>query len=304
MQATTTYSIQERSILDTLKYFHMFRHPLYIDEIHKFLKVRVSREQLTEELSSLIRKGDIFSSHNLYSVENSGQIFIKRLVGADAANEKMKEACKSAAIIAGFPFVKCVCVSGSLSKGYADEKSDIDFFIVTNEKRLWICRSILHLFKKLTFLVNKQHSFCMNYFIDETQLCLEEQNVFTSTELNTLIPLYGCGCYDKLMQSNAKWLNDIHPNAHAYRPAAPQTKNTMLLKKAAETILDLFLPERMNNFLMKLTDKLWRYKWQRKNYPMDDYDLAMKTRWYVSKQHHLNYQKRVLEFNKQVLSVG
>jgi hypothetical protein len=27
---------------------------------------------------------------------------------------------------------------------------------------------------------------------------------------------------------------------------------------------------------------------------MEDYDLAMKTRWYVSKNHPANYQKKVL----------
>lgn len=40
-------------------------------------------------------------------------------------------------------------------------------------------------------------------------------------------------------------------------------------------------------------------KMETKRFPMDDYDLAMKTRWYVSKNHPLNYQKRVLQNVKQ-----
>jgi len=61
---------------------------------------------------------------------------------------------------------------------------------------------------------------------------------------------------------------------------------------------------------MKLTDTWWRYKWRKKNYPMQDYDLAMKTRIYVSKNHPANYQKKVLNnvekgpAIKQALQVG
>src|SRR5690606_18040183 len=155
-----------------------------------FLQLKISPEALQETLDAMVRDESIFFAHNMYSLENSGQIFLKRLVGADLAAEKMKEARRCADIIAGFPFVRGVYISGSLSKGYADEQSDIDFFIVVEKKRLWICRTLLHLFKKLTFLINRQHSFCMNYFLDESMLCLEEQNIFTATELYTLVPVY------------------------------------------------------------------------------------------------------------------
>ncbi|HYD21126.1 MAG TPA: nucleotidyltransferase domain-containing protein, partial [Flavipsychrobacter sp.] len=163
------------SVLKTLKYFHVFRHPLYAREIYSFLQIKTSREELDHTLETMVRDESIFFAHNMYSLENSAQIFLKRLVGADMAAEKMKEARRCAAVISAFPFVKGVFVSGSLSKGYADERSDIDFFVVTAQKRLWISRTILHLFKKLTFLVNRQHSFCMNYFIDESRLCVEEK---------------------------------------------------------------------------------------------------------------------------------
>jgi hypothetical protein len=36
-----------------------------------------------------------------------------------------------------------------------------------------------------------------------------------------------------------------------------------------------------------------------KKYPMQDYDLAMKTRWYVSKNHPLNYQKKIINTVQQ-----
>ena len=58
-------------------------------------------------------------------------------------------------------------MSGSLSKHFADEKSDIDFFIITSANRLWIARTCMHLFKKVSYIAGKQHWFCMNYYVDE-----------------------------------------------------------------------------------------------------------------------------------------
>lgn len=283
------------SIIETLRYFHVFRHPLYANEIRKFLNSSINDDILLFHLNAMVREGEIFYSHSMYALENSSQIFLKRLVGADIANEKIKGAYKSAKIIASFPFVKCVCISGSLSKGYADENSDMDFFIVTAYQRLWICRTLLHLFKKLTFLVNSQHSFCMNYFIDEGALTLEEQNIFTATELATLIPAYNVEKYNQLMQGNKSWVSNIFPNLKIDNQPKHEVKAISSIKTMSEWVLNKLAPQKTNNFLMNLTDKLWRYKWEKRNYPMEDYDIAMKTKWYVSKNHPLNYQKKVLE---------
>lgn len=284
-----------KSIIETLRYFHVFRHPLYAIEIKKFLNSIVSDDVLKLQLNEMVREGEIFYSHNMYALENTSQIFLKRLVGADIAQEKIKGAGKSARIIASFPFVKCVCISGSLSKGYADENSDMDFFIVTAYQRLWICRTVLHLFKKLTFLVNSQHSFCMNYFIDEGALTLEEQNIFTATELATLIPIYNIEKYNQLMTGNKIWIRKFFPNANLDNNILQPVTAIIGIKTMSEWMFNRLLPQRMNYFLMKLTDKLWRYKWEKRNYPKEDYNIAMKTKWYVSKNHPLNYQKKVLE---------
>src|SRR5690606_3777846 len=98
------------------------------------------------------------------------------------ANKFSDIARKKAKLISQFPFVRGVMASGSLSKGYADEKSDIDFFIITIPNRLWIARTLLVLYKRI-FLLNSHKFFCVNYFVDEKHLGIEEKNLFTATEL-------------------------------------------------------------------------------------------------------------------------
>ena len=90
-------------------------------------------------------------------------------------------------------------ISGSLSKGYYDDDGDIDFFIITSPKRLWIARTFLILYKKI-FLLNSRKYFCVNYFISSNALEIEEKNIFTATELTTLLPMFGNGSFHKFYE--------------------------------------------------------------------------------------------------------
>ncbi len=284
----------QNAIINTLNYFFVFRHPLLPDEIHRFTGKAISQKDLLHALQTMADEGSIYEYKGYYMPDYKPEYIEEREAGAIRADRLMKEANASAAIIATFPFVSSVCISGSLSKGYATETSDIDLFIVTAANRLWICRTLLHLYKKTTFLHGKEHSFCMNYFIDESRMCIEEQNIFTATELATLIPVYNKEKHRELIQANKSWLVNVLPNITWNTDMAIFVTSKRGWRKLAEPILNITLPKQLNLALMHLTDKLWRLKWKRKQYPMQDYDLAMKTKWYVSKNHPLNYQKKVL----------
>ena len=102
----------------------------------------------------------------------------------------MHKALRNARLIFHFPFTRAIMISGSLSKNYADEASDVDYFIIVKPGRLWIARTLLIIYKRI-FLMNSKKYFCVNYFIDEDHLEIEEKNLFTAVELTTLIPIHG-----------------------------------------------------------------------------------------------------------------
>jgi hypothetical protein len=292
MQAVEADIGIKENILTALGYFQVFKFPLYAAEICKYAGVPAGIEQIKICLDQLLAEKRVFVHNGLYMLEDDVEHATKREQSAEKATWRMIEAKRSGNVIARFPFVKAVCVSGSLSKGYADDKSDIDFFIITAKNRLWICRTLLHIFKKFTFLNNKQHSYCMNYFLDESRPGIEEQNIFTATEMATLIPVYNEGIFGEFMNANKKWVTGFFPN---FLIAENRTADTCPKgKRLAEGIFNNMIPGWLNNALMQLTDKWWRLKWRRKNYPAEDYELAMKTRWYVSKNHPANYQKKIL----------
>lgn len=284
----------ETEIVTTLRYFNLFKHPLLIDEIYEFLALKTDREYLQHTLNKMVHEGSIYNFDSYYLPENKKEYIERRKAGAVRASTLMKKAATAANIISKFPFVKSVCISGSLSKGYANERSDIDFFIITETRRLWICRSLLHVYKKLTFLWGAQHSYCMNYFIDESKLCLEEQNRFTATEMATMMPVYNLNVYSDFIAANETWLTHEFPNKKWQTGHPFSELKHRGIRRVAEFIINHLAPEKINTTLLQLTDKMWRFKWNSKGYPVKDYDLAMKTKWYVSKNHPLNYQKKIL----------
>ncbi|MFA6058780.1 MAG: hypothetical protein WC756_11325 [Taibaiella sp.] len=278
---------KETEPLLLLKYFNIFRHPLRLDEILKFSGKTETVIELEAYLDELIAAGTISKMGNYYLYEGDQQYIDKREKGEAYAARLIPKAKRSARFIALFPFVKFVGISGSLSKGYADEKTDFDFFIVTAANTLWICRTLLHLVKKMSYLIGKQHSMCMNYFIDEQKLELEEKNIFTQIELSTLIPVYNQDMYRLILLSNKNNLPNLQ---HLGLDIDEDEYNTAsLLIKEKNT---WWRP--LNILLMKLTDAKWRKKWKKNGYPMSDYALALKTTPYISKNHPKNYQKIIL----------
>lgn len=267
-----------------LKYFSIFKHPVRADELLRFSCMSESHEGLTQYLEELCAAGTIKKAGGYYLLNGDIRDLDKRLQGEVMAARLMPRARQVGRFLSLFPFVKFVGISGSLSKGYANKQTDFDFFIVTAHNTLWICRTMLHVLKKLSFLVGRQHWLCMNYFIDEQHLELEEKNLFTQIELSTLIPIYNTGIYRRLLLHNQPNL----PNLWRLIDPVPGEQ----IPPYDNHINSLW--QSLNCWLMKLTDRKWRKKWQKRGYPMEDYGLAFKTTPYISKNHPKNYQKNIL----------
>ncbi len=276
--------------LTLLRYFNIFKHPLKLDEIYKFSPETEAISNLKQYLNEMEMVGCLKKIDDFYLCNDADEKCInKRLDGEKKAAELLPKAKSIGKILSHFPFVKFVGISGSLSKGYANDKSDFDFFIITANNTLWICRTILHILKKISFLFGKQHFLCMNYFMDEQHLTLEERNIFTQIELSTLIPVYNKKLYYLFLHKNKNLLPNLsHLNIEI-------NEQDLGIWEIINNRPKNKFWKPLNIFLMKLTDVKWRRKWKRKKYPMDDYDLAFKTTPYISKNHYKNTQKMVIQ---------
>jgi hypothetical protein len=285
-------SVLQEQILRTLLYYDIFNYPLKIDEIIKFLGTRHADINLIRaQLDELIEEKQVFRFGEFYSIQDNTTYIARRENGNREAERYLPLAFKKAKLIAAFPFVRGVLASGSLSKGYMDEKSDLDFFIITKPGRLWIARTLLVMYKRL-FLFNSHKHFCVNYFIDSDHLEIEEKNVFTATELATVIPLYGKEHYENLHRKNS-WLLNFFPN---YAPRSTKdvaNDNVGKVKGLCEKLIDAMGGDWFEQHFMRMTWERWM-KMYGNQYTQSDFKVAFKTKNYASKNHPRHFQKTVV----------
>jgi hypothetical protein len=264
------------SILNVIAYFDIFNYPLAIEDILYFLDTESEEYPVRKELDALIDDGCLFRTGPFYSLQNDPTLADKRNRSRQRADALIPIAERGARLLFQFPFVRGVFISGSLSKRCAEDKEDVDYFIVTSANRLWIARTMMHLFKKLTYLRGHQHRYCMNYYVDEEALEIREKNIFTATELITLIPaggangngnsdngstvgVGGTGSVTNFFKAN-EWTTRFYPQYPRRNRESLRTPRSSLFKRICEQLLDSRIGDLLDDYFRKVTARRWKKK--------------------------------------------
>lgn len=296
-EKTMPLTFDEKHILRALLYFDIFQHPLLPDEIYRFSPGSVTRN-IHEILFHLNKRGLIHHIHPFYTLHNERSIVEKRLQSNIRARKKLRLARIIATCIAQLPFVRSIAVSGSLSKGVAGARSDIDYFIITHPGRVWVVRAMLAIFKRL-FLFNSHRYLCANYFVDTRHLEIEDKNIYTAMEVATLIPMYGHASFRRFIDAN-EWVNRWLPNAMK-TVIKPERDRISILKRLFEHLLHNRWVDWLDRTILHLAIRRFRKKYE-SHYPVSAYEVAFRSRPGVSKNHPLNYQGRVLNALEEKIS--
>lgn len=282
----------EGNILSTLAYFDLFSYPLNRGEIYLFLPAKCDINNFNYALNNLVNGQHIYRFEKYYSLRNDHSLIARRGKGNKYAAELMLTAKRVCSLLAKFPYVRGIGISGSLSKNFADENADIDLFIITAKDRLWIARTFMHAFKKLTYLFNKQHLFCMNYYIDEQNLEIPEKNIYTATEVVTLIPLQGDVQFVDFFAANA-WSRLFLPNnIMRMSTAKPEPKNWF--KLWVEGILNNKFGDWLDNRLWETTSSRWNKKTASKKRNSKGQVMAMDTGKHFAKPNPEDFQNNLI----------
>jgi len=297
----TSASIElENSILKVLAWFDLFHYPLPPGEILFFLDRKVSPEELRGSLQQLVNEKMIFLHEGCYSLENKPDLVVRRTGGNERAKHMLQTAQRVARLLYHFPYVRGVCISGSLSKNFADEKADIDLFIITRGNRLWIARTVMHLFKKLTYVCGRQHWFCMNYYIDDEALEIREQNYFTAIELITLMPVCGDAAIGQLFREN-NWAANYFPHYTEKTPLREDTGKRYRVKRLLERMFNNRMGDRLDEYLLNLTTHRWKQKEDKYKLNVQGRRMGLDTGKHYSKPNPSFFHKSILEKYQQKL---
>lgn len=286
------YSVQELAVLRALAYYDIFRFPLTTEEVRLNAAVSLTPNETTEILRALSIKGCVECSGDYFGLKGSLENnIVQRQLGEQRRAAVTDKVQRYSRRIMRFPFVEAVAISGSYSKGVLSEDGDIDYFIITSPGRLWICRTLLILYKKI-FLLNSRKFFCVNYFIDTAHLVIPDQNLFTATEVKYLLPFGNSSAMQQFFTAN-NWTDKYLPNKVEPRAMQTDVPEKSIGAKMLQSIFAKKPGDWIDYRLMLLTLRRWKRKFP--HFDESDFDLNMRTRKNVSKHHPQGFQQKVLD---------
>jgi predicted nucleotidyltransferase len=292
----------KQDILATLSYFDIFDYPLTQTEIVQFLKTDYCHEDFFDDLKNLAMESWIYKMDEFYSLREDYSLVQRRREGNMRAKNMLKTAEKIAGFLSTFPFVKGVAVSGSLSKNFADENSDIDFFIITERNKLWLARTFMHCFKKIAILFKKEDLFCMNYYIDEEMLQIKEKNIYTAIEIATLLPLRGIEIFKEFFKQN-DWSKSYLPN-HSLRVSYVEETRNPFFKKTVEFIFRNSFGNLVDLLLMNISVLLWKKKTRMGKLNKRGIVLSMDASKHYAKPNPMAFQKKFMTlYEKKIFNL-
>ncbi len=250
-------------ILRTLAYFDVFNYPLSLEQVFQFLQRNsVSKEDVSAALDELVSGSVLQKDRELYflATGNTGMIS-ERLENEYRARTMLKWAGFVSFLIKQFPFTRAVFITGSLSKNVATPDSDIDLMIVTAPGRLWICKSMLTLFRK-TFLLGSNKFFCTNFYISEKDYSIPSRSVFAAIELVTTKVVWNSEAHERF-RANNDWVRSFLPNSSPVFKDPPPVKDARsLFQRAVELIAGFFPLDALDTYLMDVHRRHWEKRYR------------------------------------------
>ncbi|MBI3342703.1 hypothetical protein HY032_00920 [Candidatus Gottesmanbacteria bacterium] len=209
------------AILTAVSYADIFDYPLTEEELQTWLPFRFSlkRPRLARQGEAL--KQFCVGNITYYSLRSVKHLVALRNKRQQWSADKWTRARAIATLLRCIPTISLVGVTGGLTRSNARKDDDIDFFIITAPKTLWVTRAlatilldILHLRRRPTD-TNVNNLVCLNMFMSEDGISVpkKERDLFTAHEVLLMTPVWEWGdMYRKFLQAN-RWVEKFLPKA-------------------------------------------------------------------------------------------
>lgn len=204
-------SERKKEILKIIYFFDLFDFPLSFLELRKMLNQEVDALNDLKILDELIDFKKIDSLNGFYFLRNRQEILEVRRERYNHSLRKIKIAKKFANVFSKLPFVLTVYLANSIGKYNLRDGSDIDFFIITKDKRIWLsrlfCAGIAKILNKRPNKKTKRDKICLSFYLSENNLDLSPLKMnfdpyFDFWEKNLILLTDKNNCHAKFLKQN------------------------------------------------------------------------------------------------------
>lgn len=241
----------ETDVLRTIRYFLFFNYPPNLAEIHTFLRKKTSKNDVASILEKMKQKklltaikNDFRYTLGEYSSTVQNWEYRKRI-----SEQKIKKIQPFIGILSKFPQIQLVSLSGTVAMKNADEKDDVDIFIISEKNRLWTARMIALIAAQFFGIRRKagdryaEDKVCLNLFFDRSDLKVpvHKQTEYVAHEVLQTKPLINKNnSYERFLSEN-DWVYQIFPNAGSKNKKLLPYRHIDKLSLVPGNILEFFL---------------------------------------------------------------
>lgn len=272
-----------RDVLGPLVFLDLFDFPLTAYEIWRYLGRRGSLPALISVLEKLSPK-IISQQDGFYFLNGRENIVEMRKIRYNYSGAKIKIAKRFARAFALLPFVKTVAVANFIGDHNLRQEGDIDFFIITSARRIWLsrlfCAGLTKLLNSRPTAKNKRDKICLSFYIsqehlDVRDLSLGDDDPYFYYWLRGLLPIYDtddfyqhflaaneltAGVSLDIKEQTPSWLDGLEKLAKKWQlkimsPALHQAMNNSDGVYISDSVLKLYLGDRRRLFATKFKAK-------------------------------------------------
>jgi hypothetical protein len=252
---------RRKALIETMCFFDIFDFALTRKELcdYMFYK-RWTLSELHE-----------FADHEEFLIETHNHVFFRsRSLNVNVRRNKehrarklFEKAKKFVKYMQMLPFVRMVAICNSLSFYDAEKGSDIDLFIITEKKRLFIARTFTWIFTQLLGIRRYGNKvagrFCLSFMISRDQLNLHdlklENDIYFIYWMRLMRPLIGRDTYREFVKAN-DWIHEyfeyeINQKLHLL----PESKSIKRIQK----VLEFPWKGKIGDFIESILNK-WQIK--------------------------------------------
>jgi hypothetical protein len=246
------------AVLRTIWYYDVFKHPLTPGELE-----RLCGFDAAEVVDGLVAEGRLErGAGHVYAPGRGGQV-ARRVERTAAAERRWPAARRAGRLLAAFPWVRGVLVTGGLSKQSSEPGGDVDFLLLVEPGSVWATKSALQVLRR-GLPEPARECLCTNYLLAADRLALDERNAFTAMELATAVPLHGAAACVALLEANAAWARRWVPGFDwsVARARNAPTHRSPAATRALEAALRPAAP-RIESAALAAWDRYWnaKYAW-------------------------------------------
>jgi hypothetical protein len=209
----------EASVLRAVTYASLFQYPLTASEVRRTLvRCRMTEAAIITLFQSSRYLRARLAYHGGFFVPAGCEAWVAERANRAARSRRVIQAHRRYLdVLCALPFIRLVAISGSVAHLNATGSADLDLFVITRGRRVWLIATAMVVIAKL---MGCRKTVCANFVMADRDLAVAPADEFSANQIIHLRPVTGGDAYRTLLDANP-FVRAMYPNFDPEEEAVP-----------------------------------------------------------------------------------